>query len=342
MVSNAQVARFLRDYSALLVVSGADRFKVKAYRRAAETLEGMSTDLGTFMASGHDLQELPGVGKAIGPTIQRIMQTGKMPELEKLSSKLEPGVAELASRPGLDPRIVSRVYKKLKIGTLAELQDRLESGDVREKLGARVEFQIRQGLAHRPRLLFKRAYAFALTVEAYLKSIPEVARVEMTGSLRRRQETIGDLNFLVTGQDTTTIFKKFQLFAGVESSEQLTSERMVYHLSSGFDVTLHWTPPATWGWYWILSTGSAGHLDELTEAGSSRRLKFTEAAMVRQHVDLREEATIYQGSGCRSSNPSYVKGAARSMRLDILSCPRWFGSLIFKAICTCIRPPVTA
>jgi DNA polymerase (family 10) len=268
----------------------------------------MVTDLGTFLASGHDLQELPGVGKAIGPTIQRIMRTGHMPELDKLSATLEPSVAEMASRPALDPKTVTRVYKQLKINTLTELQERLEAGEIREKLGQRVDFQIRQGLADRPRMLFKRAFEFALKIEAYIKAIPDVTRVEMTGSLRRRQETIGDLNFLVAGNNATKLFKRFQSFAGVESSEQLTDDRTVYRLSSGFEVTLHWTSAETWGLNWILTTGSAGHLEDLNQVAANRKLELTASRLTRRQIDMANEADVYHALGMPFIEPELREG----------------------------------
>ncbi|MDB5338000.1 MAG: polymerase family [Planctomycetaceae bacterium] len=292
-VSNAQVARLLRDYSAMLVVSGADRFKAKAYRVAAETIESMQTDLATFISSGHDLQELPGVGKAISSVIREILQTGQMPQLENLSSHLDPVLVELASRPGLDSKRVATVYKKLQIGSLAELQERSESGVILEKFGSRMDFHIRQGLANRPRMLIKRADQTAAPIEDFIRSIVGLTRVELTGSLRRRQETIGDLNFLVTGDSARNTFKHFQSYAGVESSEQQGPGRIVCRLTSGTNVTLNWTRPEAWGLNWILTTGSEGHLGDLKRAGDEMEIELTERGLSRRHVKIADERSVY-------------------------------------------------
>src|SRR5437870_724797 len=98
--TNAKVTVLLRQYAAALTVQGADRFKVKAYLRAAAMLETSDQDVGRLVARGADLQELPGVGKAISSAIQEILRTRRMPQLDKAMSTLSPELVELSSRPG--------------------------------------------------------------------------------------------------------------------------------------------------------------------------------------------------------------------------------------------------
>src|SRR4051794_15061654 len=151
--SNAQVADLLRRYATTLQLEGVDRFKIKAYRRAADTLEATVTDVARLCARGESLESLPGVGKAISAKIEEIVKTGRLPQLDKAISKLSPELLELAARPQLDPKTVQRVYKKLGIKSLAELKERLDSGEIRTALGSRIEYHIRQGLDDRPRML---------------------------------------------------------------------------------------------------------------------------------------------------------------------------------------------
>lgn len=152
-MSNAQIAEFLRRYAAVLVLVGADRFKVKAYRRAAETLETLKQDVTKFVSRGEDLKQLPAIGPGISATIEQIVRTGRLPQLDKALGNLEPGLLELATKPALDPTKIKRIYKKLGIGSLRELKERLGSGELRDVLGARLEFHVRQGLDERPRML---------------------------------------------------------------------------------------------------------------------------------------------------------------------------------------------
>src|SRR5207302_7680044 len=116
--SNAHAADLLRRYAAALSLEGANRFKLKAYRRAAETIEGLEDDVAELVKNGIDLTQLPGVGKAISEIIVEIVQSGKLGRLERTLARLSPELVELATRPALDPKKIARVYKKLGIGNL--------------------------------------------------------------------------------------------------------------------------------------------------------------------------------------------------------------------------------
>ena len=89
-VTNAQVADLLRRFATTLQLEGADRFKIKAYRRAADTLESTSSSVAQLLARGESLESLPGIGKAISAKIQEIVRTGRLPQLDAAVSKLKP------------------------------------------------------------------------------------------------------------------------------------------------------------------------------------------------------------------------------------------------------------
>ena len=113
--SNAKVADLLRRYAAALVMQGGDRFKVKAYRRAAETIETLDADVRKLVNRGEDLKSLPGIGKAISATIKEIVMKGSMPQLDAILCHAKPELVELSTWPALDPKKIARIYKKLKI-----------------------------------------------------------------------------------------------------------------------------------------------------------------------------------------------------------------------------------
>ena len=96
-VSNSSIAQLLRRYSTVLGLEGADRFKVKAYRRAAETIEALQSNLAAAVASGEDPRQLPAIGKAISGVISEIIATGTIRGLDRSLSALKPEVLELAS-----------------------------------------------------------------------------------------------------------------------------------------------------------------------------------------------------------------------------------------------------
>src|SRR5438045_9388147 len=120
-VSNAKIADLLRRYATVLNLEGAGRFKTKAYRRAADTIETLPEPASALISRGENLKSLPGIGDAISAKVEQIISTGKLPQLDRALSKLPADIVELADRPGLDPQRVQRIYKKLQIQSLAEL-----------------------------------------------------------------------------------------------------------------------------------------------------------------------------------------------------------------------------
>jgi DNA polymerase (family 10) len=226
-VSNGTIAGLLRRYAGVIALQGANRFKVNAYRRAAETVEATHEDITGILARGSDLTELPAIGEAISAVISEIARSGTLPRLDKAASELAPGLIELAEKPGLDTRTISRLNKKLGISTLAELQKMLVSGKVREVLGQRVDFRVRQALDDRSRTLLWAAEKLIPGLTTYLVSVCGATRVESTGSLRRKKDTVSDLGFLITGRTASAIFKAFAKFGAVQSSHAIDISRLI-------------------------------------------------------------------------------------------------------------------
>ncbi len=306
--SNATVADLLRRYAAALTLEGADRFKVNAYRRAADTIEGLSDDVAGLVRQGSDLTELPSIGKAISAIIVEIVSSGTLKRLEHTMAHLDPGLAELATRPALDPKKVARVYKKLGIGSVAELKKSLEAGTIGQQLGARLEYHVRQGLDERPRSLLYSVENIAEKITHFLRSIPGVIKVSSTGSLRRKQDTVGDLNFLVAGKSSASIFKRFAEFGGVLSSEKRGPSERAFTLSSAQLVTLHWTPTEEWGFALIRATGSSSHVAELAARAEAKAIPFTAKGFATKHMEVADEESVYAGLGLDFIEPELREG----------------------------------
>jgi DNA polymerase (family 10) len=262
-IRNATISDLLRRYAAALHLEGVDRFKIKAYRRAADTIETLPVEVTTLLSRGENLKTLPGIGDAISAKIKEIVATGNLPQLDRALSKLAPDIRELADRPNLDPRRVQRIYKKLQINNLSELKKRLDSGEIRDKLGARLEFHVRQGLDERPRMLLWQAEKIAPQIERMLGAIDSITRVERVGSLRRRQETVGDLNFLVSGTDREAIFRRLSNLGTVLPQESGAADTLRVRFSGGYAIAVSFSREAEWGLNLLLKTGSDAHLRDL-------------------------------------------------------------------------------
>lgn len=304
---NATVAHVLRRYASALATKGDNRFKIRAYRRAAETIENLGIDVATLVKQGSDLTALPGIGKAISQIIGEVVATGTLARLNSILTDLPPELAELATRPALDPAKVMRAYRKLGISSLEELRRSLEGGELRKQCGRRIEYHVRQGLGERPRSLLYKVRHLANNVEQFLRSMPGVIRVSATGSLRRKRDTVGDVGFLVTGKNASAIFRRFADYGSVLSAE-VEATRAMYRLSSGVNATLHWTSPEQWGLALVLTTGSPAHLDDLQARAVSLNLPFTSEGLLGRCIDLANEKSIYDGLGLQFIAPELREG----------------------------------
>lgn len=306
--ANAKVADILRQYAAVLVMEGADRFKVKSYRRAADVIETLDADVGKMVERGDDLQAIPTVGKAISYAIHEIVTTGSMPQLNSILSRTKSELVELTARPALDPKKVMRIYKKLNIGSIAELRGRLEKGEINDVFGSRMAFHVRQGLDERPRMLLETAEAMAAKIESFLKSGPGVERVAIAGSLRRKKDTVGDLNFLIATSKPVAVHRRFSQFGGVTPNAKGGRAEGSFTLSSGLGVTLTCVRPEQWGMALILSTGAVPHLADLRTLAARKKLTLSAESFEKKGIAVTDEAQIYRRIGLSFIAPELREG----------------------------------
>jgi DNA polymerase (family 10) len=303
--TNAKVAALLRQFATALKLQRAGRFKVKAYLRAAETIEATSKNVEHLAANGESLEALPGIGKAISANIQEIVKTGRLSQLERAAANLPPELLELSERPLLDPSSVKRVYKKLGIKSLAELKAKLNAGEIGKVLGTRLEHHVRQGLDDRPRILHWATNDFVSQFKAFISSLPEVTRVEVTGSYRRKKDTVGDLNFLVASKNATSICHRVAEFPGVLSSEKVVLKEARFKLSLGRTITLRFAPLRQWGFSLLETTGSKAHLKQLNDRFRKKRITLSSSALGKR---AEQEETVYQVVGLPYIEPELREG----------------------------------
>jgi DNA polymerase (family 10) len=142
--------------------------RIKAYRRAAKSIRSLSESLDDLVREGADLTRYAGIGKGISGAIRELIVSGSLRQLETLRTQVSPEVAAIAAFPRLDPARVLRIYKKLGIGTIEELKERLEAGEIAAKLGERMESHVRQALAEtHEMLLYAKTRTVFLRVKPY-------------------------------------------------------------------------------------------------------------------------------------------------------------------------------
>src|SRR5689334_15879296 len=168
LLSNAEIADRLLSLAQMLSAQKENPFKIKAYRRAAQTIRGLSDSIDELVRRGVDLTVISGIGQGISAAIREIVESGTLEKLERLRAEVPPEIAAITEYPGLDPKRVLRIYKKLKINSVTELKEKLESGAVAEHLGERMAQHVRQALTPAREILLYHAQPLAAAVADFI------------------------------------------------------------------------------------------------------------------------------------------------------------------------------
>lgn len=301
MLSNAEIADRLTSLSQLLAAQRENPFKVKAYWRAAKTIRTLSESIDELVRADADLTEYSGIGKAISGAIREIVLSGSLKQLDKLRTEASPEVAAISEYPQLDLARVLRIFKKLKISSVAALKEKLESGEIREKLGARMDQHVRRALSECRQILLYEADTVAASIEKFLLSKCGAIRAAVTGDYRRRVEVIGELAFLVETRDFENVIAKVSQFGG--RTDLLGSDHgsALFKLSSGMILRLEAATRDKWGFALVASTGSKEHLRKLQATRDMGALATSEACYP-------TEAEVYGTLGLEFIAPELREG----------------------------------
>jgi DNA polymerase (family X) len=301
-VTNADIAEKLMSLAQLLSAQKENKFKIKAYRRAAKTIAAMPDSLVDLVRDDADLTEYPAIGKAISGAIREIASNGTLRQLEEIRAQVKPEIAAIAEYPRLDPARVLRIFKKLGISSVEELKAKLASGEIGEKLGARMEQHVRQALADQHEMLLYDADRVVAAVEDYLLTRCPVSRVEATGDYRRRVEVVKEISCLVETDDFPAVIAKLDRYGGGMERLSTGDTSAVFKLSSGLALRIQTGVARKWGLEMILSTGSFAHLHSLESAGASL------ANLAVGEETLPNESAVYRKLGLRFIEPELREG----------------------------------
>jgi DNA polymerase (family 10) len=263
-VHNAEIAAMFDQAAELLEIKGDNPFRTRAYRRAARVIEGLPKSVASLLTAGEDLSELPGIGKDLAGKIAAVVASGKFDLLENLRHELPGDLGEIGALPGLGPKRVKLLYDKLGIRTIEDLRRAAKAGRLRELrgFGAKSEAKLIAALAKPPRekrfkLVVAEAEAEALV--GFLRRDLDKGQVVVAGSYRRRRDTVGDLDILVTARHGTAVGDKLAKYENVASVLAHGPSRTAVVLRTGLQVDLRVVPEQSYGAALLYFTGSKAH-----------------------------------------------------------------------------------
>jgi len=302
---NAEIAAAFEEMADLLELQQENPFRVRAYRTAARTVDSWPEQMADLVAQGHDLDELPGIGKDLAGKIREILEHGSCASLDRLRASFPAGITDLLQVPGLGPKRVHTLYHELGVRSPSDLLAAAREGRVRELhgFGATSEKRIAEtisGLLERTRRWpITRVVADVEALIAHLRAVPDVTEAVVAGSFRRRRDTVGDLDILVTAPSGHALAERLQEFAQVQQVLAHGPTRAAVVLRSGLQVDLRVVPPASFGAALVYFTGSKPHNIALRRLAMARQLKINEYGVYRdgERIAGDTEASVYAAVG---------------------------------------------
>jgi DNA polymerase (family 10) len=311
-MQNSEIARLFDELADLLEIQGANAFRLRAYRNASRTIEGLTESIADLAANGASgLTEIPGIGKELANKIVVIVETGELPQLEDAREKVPPGVVKMLRIPGIGPKKVAALFNELGVQTLDALKAAAEDGDVAKLkgFGKKTATTILEGLEQVEqagnRVYLADARPLVDEILQSLRALDSVTQCSVAGSFRRSRETIGDLDVLATSTDSEEAMKTLSEHPLVEKVLASGSTKMRVRLSPVFDsqtkleMDLRVVPDESYGAAMQYFTGSKEHNIVVRRRALDLGLSVNEYAVTRdgEYVCGRTEEEVYEAVG---------------------------------------------
>jgi DNA polymerase (family 10) len=323
-------AHILTQLAAYLQLRGEDRFRSRAYERAARTIATLDTDdLGALDREGR-LAEVPGVGAAVLSVLRELITTGESRYLERLRADIPPGLLELLRVPGLATQKIHLLHTELGVESVEALEAAALDGRLAKLkgFGPKTAQRILKGIgfmrAAGTRSLHHRGVAQARALLAAVRAHPDVDRAELAGSVRRHGETIGDADVVAVCRDPRAVASSFANAPGVQSvtGADTASPRLTY--VDGARLDLHCVSDADYAVALWRATGSEAHVREVSELLSQRGYSL-DGDIVRDArgvaVSISDEQQLYALAGLACIPPEMREAHGEVARAEAGEIP---------------------
>jgi len=302
-LKNLELSRIFEQIARILKIKGENPFKIRAYEKIALVLENLPIDIETIYRQG-GLNNIPGVGEGIAKKIEEFLTTGKLEYYEKLKETIPSGVIELLDISEVGPKTAKLLYEELGVDNIEKLEKAVRQHRIKDLpgMGEKSEDNILRGIKlykrRKERVLLGTALPLAEEIVESLSRLDETDKIIFAGSLRRKKETIGDIDILVTSRKPEKIMKTFASLPQVREilAEGPTKSSVITKGDIHVDVRV--VEPISFGAALQYFTGSKAHNIKLRELAVKRGLKINEYGVFDVKTDRRiageSEQEIYQ------------------------------------------------
>jgi DNA polymerase (family 10) len=322
---NRPIADAFTEIANLLELQLADPARIREYRRAARVIAQLESSVRALIRQGERMDGVEALGESLASAAVEIAETGSCSTLQRLHDETPGDFSELLGLPNLGPRRVRALHEELGVTTLEQLHEAALCGRLQllAGFGARLEQQIIREtaacLSRERRLHADVALRSSQPLEAYLRALPQVQRVELAGSLRRRCDSASDIDFVVESGADRDVVTAFANHPDVREVPFAGRARVGVILESGLSVHLRVAAPAEFGAAWLASTGSRAHVLALARLAHRQGLALDDGGLRRatQRLDTGDEASIYRLLGL-----DFIEPELREDRGEIAAAAR--------------------
>ncbi|MDB6055942.1 MAG: pol4 [Verrucomicrobiales bacterium] len=303
-----RVAEILVEIGILLEIKGENPFKTRAYVNAARMLENLNESLEKVVDENR-LGDLKGIGDALQQKITELVQTGKLEYYDKLKASLPPGLLEMLNIPGVGPKKIKALFEKLGISDVEKLEAACKEGKVAvlDGFGEKTQAKILEGIHLRRNYSSRHLYSKALIVsEPILETLrghPDVIRSSTAGSLRRCKEIVGDIDFLVSSKNPSSVIDFFTCQPGIISVSAKGETKASVILEGGIQADMRVVTDSEFPFALAYFTGSKEHNIVMRQRAIQRGLRLNEYGLFRSEQETRDPALLLQ---CRTEEEIFA------------------------------------
>lgn len=312
-MNNYAIARVFSRIADLMEIQGENAFKIRAYRNAAQTMQEMTESMEVLAERG-ELQSIPGVGEAIAAKTRDIIATGTCDLYERLKQQVPESLIEVLHLPGFGPKKIQAVWRELGIRNLAELEEAAQAHRLQgiAGLGEKTEAKLLEAIvAHRRRLLRRPigvALPYAEGLIRALQASTAAERISLAGSLRRRQDTVGNIDLAAAASDPPAVLEAFTRLGEVTQVRERDAEHAVIETANGMHASLWVSRPERYPVLLQHRTGSRQHNEQLQQFAAKQGLALDTLELPEAASTEVPDAVVYRALGLPWIAPELREG----------------------------------
>jgi DNA polymerase (family 10) len=302
-MNKKEVAKILAEIGTILDLKGENQFKTRAYHNGARIIETMDQDLEKLVSSG-EISDIKGIGRALSDKISILMRTGRLPYHEELKSSIPEGLLDILNLPGLGAKKVKIIYDELNVTSIGELEYACKENRLRDLSGFGQKSQekildsIEMRKKYNERFLYPAAEMAGMALLNYLNANKKIIKLELAGSLRRKLETVKDIDIIACCKkehrdDIMEYFSEYEESLKIISKGNTKSSMI---LSSGIAAEIRLVDEHEFPYLLQYNTGSKEHNTHLRRIAKEKGFKLNEYGLFKgnKFLECRNEEEIYR------------------------------------------------